>query len=32
MVRWLYRPERILNRLSANELLVAVDKHFATAQ
>src|SRR5579871_6307133 len=26
-VRWVYRPERFLNRLSAAELLAAVDAH-----
>jgi peroxiredoxin len=32
MVRWLYRPERVINRLSTAELLAAMDKHFASGQ
>jgi alkyl hydroperoxide reductase subunit AhpC len=27
VVRWVYRPERFLTRLSAEDLLQAVDKH-----
>jgi alkyl hydroperoxide reductase subunit AhpC len=27
MVRWTYRPERFLSRLSSDELLAAVDEH-----
>jgi alkyl hydroperoxide reductase subunit AhpC len=26
-VRWVYRPERFLGRLSPNELLAAIDQH-----
>ena len=28
IVRWEYRPDRIFNRLSPDELLDAIDKHF----
>jgi peroxiredoxin len=29
MVRWLYRPRQVLSRLSANEVLDAVDEHLS---
>jgi peroxiredoxin len=32
MVRWVYRPERVTSRLSAGDLLAAMDKHFASGQ
>ena len=31
IVRWLYRPDRVLRRLSPGEVLAAVDEHLAGA-
>ena len=32
IVRWLYRPDRVLRRLSADELLAAVDQHLSAGR